>query len=167
MDTSTPLIREATHQDIESITSIYNDAILNTNAVYREEPTTIEERMNWMLEKEQSDLPILVAIIDNQIAGFASYGPFRPWPGFRYTAEHMVYTHPQYRGRGVGKTLISALIEKAKHQHLKILIGGIDASNETSIRLHEKLGFKKTGHLYQVGFKFGKTLDLVFMQLTL
>ncbi len=99
--------------------------------------------------------------------GFASYGRFREQPAFKYTIEHSVYLHPDFRGRGVAKELMLQLIQFAKQQDYHVMVGAIDLENEGSIYLHQRLGFKHSGTISQAGFKFGRWLDLGFYQLTL
>ena len=99
------------------------------------------------------------------ILGFASFGDFRAWPGYRFTVEHSVHVRSDCRGRGVGHTLMTALLltrGRALGKH--VMMAGVDADNAGSIRFHERLGFERVGHLREVGFKFGRRLDLVFLQ---
>jgi phosphinothricin acetyltransferase len=107
---------------------------------------------------------VLVAVDDSGILGFASYGDFRTWPGYRFSVEHTVHIRADQRGRGVGTTLVHALIQRATEQGKHMMIGGVDADNEASLRFHERLGFVRAARLHQVGFKFGRWLDLVFVQ---
>ena len=161
------IIRAATEKDLSAILEIYNDAIINTTAVYDYKPHTPEMRKKWFDDKVKSGIPVLVAEQANAVAGFASYGPFRAWAAYKYSAEHSVYVHPDFRRQGIAKTLLIALIEKAKQKNVHTLIAGIDADNEISIRLHESLGFSEAGRLNEVGYKFGRWLNLVFMQMIL
>ena len=99
--------------------------------------------------------------------GFASYGLFRERPAYKYTVEHSVYVDVRFRGQGVGRALLSAAIAEAGRQNYHVMVGGIDASNGVSIKLHESLGFTHCGTVRQSGFKFGRWLDLAFYQLIL
>jgi phosphinothricin acetyltransferase len=99
--------------------------------------------------------------------GFASYGAFRPWPAYKYSVEHSLYVAAPWRRQGVGAVLLQAVIERAISQDYHVLVGGIDATNSASIALHERFGFERAGTMRQVGFKFGRWLDLCFYQLTL
>jgi phosphinothricin acetyltransferase len=101
---------------------------------------------------------------ERRILGFASYGEFRPRGGYRFTVEHSLYVDAAVRGQGIGSTLLAALIERAMDKDVHVIVGGIDADNAGSIRLHERFGFTITGRLPQVGRKFDRWLDLVFMQ---
>lgn len=163
----TPTIRTATVEDIPAITEIYNDAILTTTAVYSYESVPLENRQVWFEDKAKQNFPIFVAVADNKVIGFSSYGPFRAWPAYLHTVENSIYIHPDYRGQGVGKLLLPPLFEAAKQQKMHTMIAGIDASNEASIKLHQGFGFEKVAHFKQVGFKFNRWLDLVFMQFML
>jgi phosphinothricin acetyltransferase len=161
------IISNATESDLQPILDVYNDAILHTTAVYQEEMHTLAMRRKWFEEKRQSGLPVFVAYINNEFAGFSSYGPFRNWPGYRHTVEHSVYVSAGFRGRGIGKGLVMALIEHARQQKLHVIIAGIDAAGEASIGLHLSLGFKEVAYFKEVGFKFGRWLDLKFFELIL
>jgi phosphinothricin acetyltransferase len=146
---------------------IYNHAILNTTSVYQYTPHTIQMRAQWFKDKKAAGWPVFVADLAGVVVGFASYGAFRAWPGYKYSVEHKVYTHTDHRRQGIAKLLMVAIIEAAKAQELHTIIAGIDTNNEISIHLHSKLGFVEVAHFKQVGFKFGKWLDLKFMQLML
>ena len=158
------MIRYATESDLPQILDIYNDAILNTTAVYSYAPHTLEMRKAWYAEKVEKNLPVLVMELEGRVAGFSSYGPFRAWEAYRFSAEHLVYVHQDFRQRGVAMLLLKELITTARVRGIHTLIAGIDADNAVSIRLHEKLGFQEAGHVRQVGFKFERWLDLKFYQ---
>jgi phosphinothricin acetyltransferase len=108
--------------------------------------------------------PVLVATDESGVLGFATFADFRTWPGYRYTVEHSVHVRADTRGRGVGKELVKALFPRAAALGKHVMIAGVDAANEASIRFHEQLGFQKSGHLREVGHKFDRWLDLVFLQ---
>lgn len=158
------LIRDAGLPDQDGILEIYNEAVRNTTAVWNELARTQEEQAQWFAAKQAQDHPVLVAVIDERIAGFCSYGPFRAWYGYRFSVEGSIYVHTQYRRRGIAKALLAALIERAQAQGMHSLIAGIEATNEPSIRLHEQAGYRIAGHLHEVGFKFGRWLDLILME---
>ena len=101
---------------------------------------------------------------EGRLLGFASYGPFRAWPAYKYTVEHSVYVHRDHRGKGVGRALLERLIARAGEQDLHVLVGGIDVENRASIALHEGLGFVHAGTIRHAGFKFGRWLDLAFYE---
>ncbi len=104
---------------------------------------------------------------DDKVLGYASFGDWRAWDGYRHTVEHSVYVRSDQRGAGIGKALMEALIGRARDIGKHVMVAGIEAGNTGSIRLHEKLGFEQAGLLRQVGTKFGRWLDLAFLQLTL
>jgi L-amino acid N-acyltransferase len=161
------LVTNATEENLPAILEIYNDAILHTTAVYQEQTHTLSMRKKWFEEKQQAGLPVFVAYAKDAVAGFSTYGPFRNWPGYRFTVEHSVYVSPNFRGRGIGKKLVSAVINHAKQQGMHAMIAGIDAAGQASIGLHLSLGFKEVAYFKEVGYKFGRWLDLKFLQLML
>ncbi len=158
-----PLIRPATESDLPAVLAIYNDAVLNTTAIWNETPVDLENRRAWFTERTGRGFPILVADRGGAI-GYGSFGDFRPFEGYRVTIEHSVYIAKDNRGQGAGAALLEALIAEARKLDKKNMIGAIDAANVPSIRLHEKFGFKEAGRMPGVGVKFGKPVDLVFMQ---
>ena len=150
------------------ILEILNEAILNSTALYDYRPRTPAMMEEWFDVKERGGFPVLGAIDDTgRLLGFATYGPFRPWPAYKYTVEHSIYIERHARGRGLGRQLLTAIIERARASDLHSLIGGIDAENAVSIALHKQLGFEMCGRVRQAGFKFGRWLDLAFYQLVL
>lgn len=146
------MIRESKTQDLKAITEIYNDAILNTTAVYTYLETTVEERTQWMMKKQNEGWPLWVYEIEGNIAGFVTYDAFRDWPAYQYTIEHSIYVSTQYRRKGVASKLLMHLIEDAKKKGYQTIVAGIDASNKRSILLHERHGFVAAGVLRQVGY---------------
>ena len=151
-----------------SILAILNEAIVNSTVLYDYKPRPPESMVGWFKTKEAGNFPVIGLESDaGELLGFASYGTFRVFPAFKYSAEHSVYVHHAHRGHGYGPMLLTALIEKAREQGIHLLIGGIDATNEGSIALHTRLGFVHSGTITQAGFKFGRWLDLAFYQLTL
>lgn len=160
-------IREATTADLPAILDIYNDAILNTTAVYDYEPHTLAMREQWFATKQQQGFPVFVAVIDNEVAGFSSIGPFRAWAAYQYSVENSVYVKDGHRGKGIAGLLMQPLIDAARKLGLHTIVAGIDATNEVSIRLHEKFGFREVALFREVGYKFDRWLDLTFMQLIL
>jgi L-amino acid N-acyltransferase YncA len=160
-------IREASEADAPGILRIYNDAVLHTTAIWNEQPSSLEARHAWLAERRQSGFPVLVATDGAEVLGYASFGAFRPWDGYRHTVEHSVYVDRAARRGGVGRALVEALIERARAMGKHVMVAGIEATNEPSLRLHAGLGFVEAGHLKSVGRKFDRWLDLVFMQLML
>ncbi|MGN6316633.1 N-acetyltransferase family protein [Trinickia sp.] len=152
----------------DAILDIFNDAILNSTALYDYAPRTSQNMVKWFEAKQAGGFPVIgIEGEAGTLLGFGSYGTFRAWPAYKYTVEHSVYVHRDHRGKGLGRVLMQALIEAARQNDLHAMIGGIDATNSGSIALHERLGFKHVGTLPQVGFKFGRWLDLAFYQLLL
>lgn len=150
-----------------AILDLLNDAILHSTALYEYTPRPPQSMDAWFAGKRQGGFPVIGLEHEGRLAGFASYGSFRAYPAFKYSVEHSVYVHADYRGRGVGRTLLQALIERARQHQRHLLVGAIDAGNAASIALHTGLGFVHAGTLPQAGFKFGRWLDLAFYQLTL
>ena len=158
------IIREAERKDLPEILNIYNDAILNTTAVYTYHPQSLNEREVWFETKVLANEPIFVFEIDNKVAGFATYGQFRHWPAYLYSIEHSIYVNKDYRRRGVASHLLEHLIDDAKHRQYRTIVAGIDTLNEASIKLHETFNFKHAGTIENVGYKFERWLDLAFYQ---
>ncbi len=162
-----PLVRPAEPGDVPAILDIYNDAVVSTLAIWNEATTDLSERRAWYERRLEGGFPVLVADVAGEVAGYASYGPFRAFEGFRLSAELSVYVAAGRRGLGIGDALMTALVGEARRRGIHVLIGGIEAGNEASLRLHARHGFVETARMPQVGFKFGRWLDLVFMQFIL
>ena len=161
------LIREANKEDLPQILNIYNDVILHTTAVYTYDPHTLDMRTEWLQTKQQQGFPVFVAEEDHVIAGFSSIGPFRAWQAYQYTVENSVYVKSDCRGKGIGKRLMTPLIDAAKRLGLHAIVAGIDATNEASLTLHRQFGFVEVAHFKEVGYKFNRWLDLKFLELIL
>lgn len=150
------------------ILDILNEEILTSTALYDYNPRTLTNMADWFKAKEIGSHPVIGAVDDtSQLLGFTTYGAFRNWPAYKYSVEHSLYIHKQHRGKGIGIALMRKLIDAARTQQYHVMIGGIDATNQASISLHEKLGFFHAGTIKQAGFKFGRWLDLAFYQLVL
>lgn len=160
-------IRPASIDDVPTITDIYNEAVLRTTATYDIDPQTVDARVCWFNEHQESGLPVFVAESNGIVVGWSSLSSFRGKDGYRFTVENSIYITEDYRGRGLGKRLLAGLIDSGRELGLHGIIAGIDAETEASIRLHASFGFEKVAYLKQVGFKFGRWLDVVFMQLIL
>jgi phosphinothricin acetyltransferase len=158
------LIRDAQTGDLPQILAIFNDVIATSTAVYSTQPSSLAERAEWFEQRRQRGFPVLVAAEGDSVLGFSSFGEFRgAWSGYRYSVEHSVHVRADARGRSLGRLLVEALFPIAaldKH----VMIGAVDAANEGSIRFHERLGFARVGHFKEVGRKFDRWLDLVFLQ---
>lgn len=158
-------IRAATAADMAAVAVIFNHAVRHTFAIWQENEVSETERQQWLAARQQAGFPVLVAVDErDNVYGFASYGDFRPYAGYRHTVEHSVYVAPASQGQGIGSRLLHALISDAQNQHKKIMVAAIDSGNHVSIQLHQKYGFIQTGLMPKVGYKFGCYLDLVLMQ---
>ena len=160
-----PTVRPAREADLPGILAIYNHVIATSTAVYTSAPATLDERRAWFCARCAHRFPVLVAADGDEVLGFASFGEWRgAWPGYRYTVEHSVHVRGDVRGRGIGRALVEALFPAALALEKHVMIGGIDAANEASIRFHARLGFERVACFREVGHKFGRWLDLIFMQ---
>ncbi|MBI3415420.1 MAG: N-acetyltransferase [Verrucomicrobia bacterium] len=158
-------IRPATRADLPGILEIYNDAVLNTTATYDYEPRTLEHRTAWFEDHERSNYPVFVAINETgKLVGWSALNRFHDRIGYRFTTENSVYIAAAHRGQGIGKLLLAPLIDAARARALHAILACIDATNEASIRLHARFGFERVGLFKQVGFKFGRWLDVVYME---
>jgi phosphinothricin acetyltransferase len=161
------VVRDASIGDVPAILAITNAAIETTTANWSDEPRTLEEQLAWFHEKLATGLPVLAAAAGNDVVGWATFGSFRHSSGYRHTVEQSVYVADGRRRSGIGTALGAELIVRARARGVHTIVAGCEASNTASIRLHERLGFVETGRLTEVGTKFGRWLDLVFLQLTL
>jgi phosphinothricin acetyltransferase len=162
-----PTVRDATRRDLPEILDIYNEVIRNSTAVYSEIEFTPARGDSWFDAKIAQGFPVIVAHAEMSVVGFGTFGEFRAWPCYGHTVEHSVHIRADRRGLGVGRALVVELIARAKAMQKHVMIAGIDADNAISIRLHRNLGFRQAGHFHEVGFKFGRWLDLVFLELPL
>ncbi|MFT4157205.1 MAG: GNAT family N-acetyltransferase [Microbacterium sp.] len=160
-------IRDAEIADLETITEIYNDAVENSTAIWNETLVDVDNRVVWLAERLRAGYPVIVATNGSGVLGYASFGDWRVFDGYRHTIEHSVYVRGDQRGNGVGRMLMAELIERARALGKHVMVAAIESENAASIALHEKLGFVETGRMPQVGMKFGRWLDLTFMQLVL
>ena len=158
------MIEDASSQDLAQILAIYNEVIRNSTAVFSSEEFTAARGETWLEAKRQRGFPMIVARDSSGITGFGTFGEFRAWPGYRHTVEHSVHVRSDCRGQGVGRSLVTALLAQATAMGKHVMIAGIDADNVVSIGLHSHLGFTRVGHFHEVAYKFGRWLDLVFMQ---
>jgi phosphinothricin acetyltransferase len=158
-------VRPAVRGDCAGILEIYNDAVLKTTATYDYEVSTLAQREAWFDDHAATDYPVFVAVDDaGRVVGWSALNRFRERVGYRFTTENSVYVAEAVRGRGIGRLLLPPLIEAAQARGLRAIIAGIDAENDVSIRLHAKFGFEKVAHLRQVGFKFGRWLDVIYLE---
>ncbi len=161
----TIVIRRATRTDVPAILEIYNDAVLNTTASAEYEPRSLESRYAWFDEHEREGFPIFVSSNENdEVVGWSSLSRYRERYGYRFTAENSIYVHPAWRGRGVGRLLLPPLLDAAREMKLHAILAGISADNEASIKLHAQFGFEKVAHFKETIYKFGRWLDVVYME---
>jgi L-amino acid N-acyltransferase YncA len=160
------LIRLAEQDDIPSMLAIYNEVIASSTAIYADHPVTLDNRLAWFAQQRERGFPVLVALAaEGDVIGYSAFGDWRgAWSGYRHTVEHSVHVRADRRGAGIGRLLVEALFPYAAALGKHVMIGSIDADNSASIRLHRKLGFDQVAHFREVGRKFDRWLDLVFMQ---
>src|SRR6266581_8329598 len=150
------MLRAATLDDLPEILDIYNDAVLHTTAMWNDAVVDLGNRRAWFIDRQARNYPILVAEDAGKIAGYASFGDFRPFDGYRFSVEHSVYGAEPNRRRGFGRALVQGLYEPARKLRKRVMIGGIAGDNAGSLKLHANLGFVETGRMPGVGTKFGK-----------
>lgn len=158
------VVRDAQEADLPGLLDIYNEVIATSTAVYSSVAVTLQERRDWWRTRIGAGYPVLTAVDASGVLGFATFGAFRTWPGYRFTVEHSVHVRADCRGQGIGHTLMAALFPRAAALGKHVMIAGVDGANAPSIRFHERLGFERVGHLREIGFKFDRWLDLVFLQ---
>lgn len=161
------IVRDATEADLPTILDLYNALVPSTTVAWTEEPDTLEDRQAWFAAQQEVGFPILVAEVDGEVVGFGSYGWFRMdgrWPGYDRTVEHSIHVAEPHWGTGVGRTLVEALVERARAAGLHVIVAAVDGDNAGSIAFHERLGFTQVARLPEVGHKFGRWLDLVLLQ---
>ncbi len=161
------LIRDARDSDLDVILEIHNRAIRESLAIWTEQEADRAERERWLADHVVAGHPVIVAEVDGRVAGYATYGPWRPKTGYRHTVENSVYVHHDFQRQGVGRTLMVELIERARAAGLHVMVAGIEAGNTASIEMHRRLGFEEPIILREVGTKFDTWLDLAFMRLVL
>lgn len=161
-----PVISSASRENLRAITEIYNEAVLNTTSTFDSCPRTMDEQEAWM-EGHGGKTPILVATVDDEVVGWGSLSAHNDRHCYRNTAEDSVYVRRELRGRGIGTRILERLVAEARRSGYHALIARIDAGNAASIAMHEGAGFEEVGRLREVGYKFGRWLDVVFMELLL
>lgn len=160
------LIRTAQESDLPALLDIYNYEIANTTATFDMKERTLEERRGWFDAHNVENHPLIVGEICGQVVGYASLSPYRLLEAYRETVELSVYVDRRFRGRGIGKKLMQAILDDARsRKDVHCVVSVITATNETSIRLHEQFGFRFCGAIHEVGQKFGKRLDIVNYEL--
>jgi len=165
MDDSGFEIRPATLDDCPGILAVYNEAVLTTTATYDYEPRTLEHRRDWFVARQRAGFPVLVAVDGaGRVAGWSALNPYHDRIGYRFTVENSVYVAAESRGRGLGSRLLAPLVPAGESRGFHAIIAAIDADNAVSLRLHERHGFMTVGRFRRVGFKFGRWLDVVYME---
>lgn len=161
-------LRDGSAQDTAAITAIYAYHVLNGTGSFELEPPDAAEMTKRLDAIAHAGFPCLVAELDGKITGYAYAGPYRPRPAYRFTVENSIYVHPDYTAGGVGSLLMAALIDRCEKLGLRQMVAVIgDSANTGSLKLHRKFGFVETGLLKDVGYKFGRWLDVVLMQRSL
>jgi phosphinothricin acetyltransferase len=158
------IVRDAGEADLPAILDIYNNAVLNETSIWTDDTADLADRRAWWEQRVSCGFPVYVADVDGAIAGYGSFGEFRPHQGYRFTVEHSIYVATPEQRRGIGSVLLTRLIAEARRMNMHAMVGGIAADNSASIALHLRFGFVETARMPQVGFKFGRWLDLVLMQ---
>ena len=159
------IVRPATEADAPALAAIYGDAVLNGFGTFEEVPPSPADMAARCRAVVERDLPYLVAEDAGRVLGFAYAAPFRPRAAYRYTLEDSVYVAPEAAGKGVGRTVLSAVIAACEVLGVRQLMAVIgDSENAASIGLHRSLGFEQTGVGRSVGFKHGRWVDIVHMQ---
>lgn len=157
-------IRPYRPADLPAILAIFNDAIVNTTAIWVDEVVDLDNRRAWVAAREAAGYPVLIAEVDGAVAGYASFGDFRAFPGYRRTVEHSIYVDSRFRRRGIADALLTALEAPAIAAGKHVILGGIGADNAASLALHTKHGYVEVARMPEVGLKFGAWQTLVFMQ---
>jgi phosphinothricin acetyltransferase len=160
------LIRPARRTDLKAINHIYNHYVLHSTCTYQEEPETMAERRRWF-DHHGNQHPVIVAELDGAVVGWGSLSAYHPRSAYRRSVENSVYVHHQFHRRGIGSLVMKDLIKRARRLGHHAIIAGIDAEQSASVDLHSRFGFKKVGQLVQVGFKFKRWLDVIYMELVL
>jgi len=162
-----PLVR-CTARHLPAIRAIFNDAIVHSTALYEYHERSEADVRRWLAAKRRGDIPVLgIEVERGVLAGFATWTAFRARPASKYSAEHSVYVAAPYRGQGIGRRLLDAIVAEVVRHDVHVLVAGIDSANTASIALHRSAGFVHCGTVREAGFKFGRWLDLEFWQLIL
>ena len=157
-------VRDASLDDLPGILEIFNEVITNSTAVWFDTLDDLQGRRRWFEARQVRGFPILVAVEDGSVLGYSTFADFRAWHGYRHTVEHSIYVRADRRRSGIGRILLCALIERATASRAHAMVGAIEALNHASLALHADLGFKEVARMPEVGCKFGRWLDLVFVE---
>ncbi|MGS2809971.1 N-acetyltransferase family protein [Nocardia sp. MW-W600-9] len=160
-------IRDADKADLPAVLAIHNTNIASSTAIWDTDEVDLDDRLIWFADRTAAGMPILIAEIDGEVAGYASYGQWRPKTGYRFSVENSVYVAERFQRRGVATALLTELIARATDSgRVHAMIAAIESSNTGSVALHERFGFRTVGELPEVGHKFGRWMDLTLMQRT-
>jgi L-amino acid N-acyltransferase len=159
-------LRPAAESDLATINDIYNHYVLHSTCTYQEEPDSLEDRRRWF-SRHGGQHPVIVAEMDGQVVGWGSLSPYHPRSAYRFTVENSVYVHHQHFRQGIGALLMKELIVRSRKLGHRAIIALIDGEQTASVELHRKFRFETAGHLKEVGFKFGRWLDVIYMELNL
>ena len=160
-------LRDADKADLPAVLAIHNTNIASSTAIWDTDEVELDNRLTWFADRTAAGMPILIAEIDGEVAGYASYGQWRPKTGYRFSVENSVYVAERFQRRGVATALLTELIARATDSgRVHAMIAAIESSNTGSIALHERFGFRTVGELPEVGHKFGRWMDLTLMQRT-
>jgi L-amino acid N-acyltransferase YncA len=162
-----PIVRDAEAGDVEAITAIQNAFIGSAAIEWTDAEYSVDERRAWLDSQRAAGYPVLVAVANGEVVGWASFGEFRDtrrWPGYRFTVEHTIHVRHDQWGRGVGRQLIDVLVERATALGFHVMVAAVDGENAASLTFHERVGFVEVARMPQVGTKFGRWLDLVLLQ---
>jgi phosphinothricin acetyltransferase len=162
-----PTIRAAEPADAAGIAAIYNHFVAHTVVTFEEEAVSADEIARRMDDVRSASLPWLVAEQAGRIVGYAYGSKWRARSAYRFSSEVTVYLGPDEGGRGIGSMLYTELFQLLRERGIHVVIGGIALPNDASVKLHEKFGMKKVAHFAEVGFKFGKWVDVGFWECTL
>ena len=162
-------LRDADEADLPTIVAIYNATIDDTTTSWADEPETLEHRRAWFAARRAAGDPVLVVVDDDSgpVVGFTAWSWFRgegTWPGYRHTRELSIHIAPGHQGEGLGRRLMEALVDRARAAGVHVLVAGVDAATERSLRFHEHMGFVEVARMPEVGRKFDRWLDLVLLQ---
>ncbi len=156
-------IRAMEARDLETVRVILNHYIETTTATFRTATETEEERRAWFASHD-ARFPAIVAEAEGVVIGWASLSPWKPPGGYRHTVELSVYLREDARGRGLGRRLLAELLERGRAAGHHAVLGGVCTEQTASVKLHEAMGFEKVGQLREVGFKFGRWLDVAYYE---
>jgi L-amino acid N-acyltransferase len=166
MQAQATVIRPATESDLVAINDIYNHFVVHSTCTYQEEPESLEGRQEWFRHHGDRH-PVIVAELAGQVVGWGSLSPYHPRSAYRRTVENSVYVHHDYQRHGIGSLLLAALIARARSLGHRTIIAAIDAEQAGSVALHVRFNFEQVGNMKQLGFKFGRWLDVIYMELLL